>query len=241
MRTKTNKKGLIDLAVTFLYLPIEKTPFYPAIVNHPFFQSAIVSIADPETKELILVNMDEDDEEKKQLVYSAYKRMIADSFEEEADRILIHIRPGYKMAFLKYAKPMLSNSDFSTMLKDVWIESENPNQDPNVSVKVASGWFKKADKDAIMDKSEKEYLDKLPKSFRVYRGVSVGRNPNGLSWTDNLDDTASWFAHRFDSGDKKGYIRTGIVNKEDVYAYFNSRGENELAIDPKNIKELTVL
>lgn len=75
----------------------------------------------------------------------------------------------------------------------------------------------------------------MPDELRIYRGVAIGREPNGLSWTSNLE-TAKWFAHRFDRDDKTGYIETAIAKKEDVLAYFNTRGEDELVVNVRNLE-----
>ena len=65
-------------------------------------------------------------------------------------------------------------------------------------------------------------------------GVAVGRNPQGLSWTQNLE-TAKWFANRFNTDTKKGYVQVGIAKKEHVLAYFNTRGEDEIVYNSKKL------
>ena len=110
------------------------------------------------------------------------------------------------------------------------MSSENPNGDVNVSLRTFVKWFRRADKKLLMtDEDYKVYRD-LPSTFRVYRGVAVGRNPKGLSWTRNLS-TAEWFAKRFDTKDKKGFIQTAVISRSDALAYFNTRGEDEIVAD----------
>lgn len=73
--------------------------------------------------------------------------------------------------------------------------------------------------------------------FRIFRkksecdrGVAVHRNPEGISWTQDLK-TAQWFAQRFDSHKLQGYVRTGIIDKKHILAYFDDRGEKEIVVD----------
>lgn len=73
---------------------------------------------------------------------------------------------------------------------------------------------------------EYEVYSSLPSTVTVYRGVAVGRNPKGLSWTTN-HSTAEWLSNRFNTDTKKGYIQKATVSKSKVFAYFNSRNEGQ--------------
>ena len=52
-----------------------------------------------------------------------------------------------------------------------------------------------------------------------------------MSWTRDLSK-ADWFSRRF--GD--GYVLKGIANKKDVLAFFSRRGEEEVVIEAKKVK-----
>jgi hypothetical protein len=95
--------------------------------------------------------------------------------------------------------------------------------------------FKKCDKKYLMTDEDYQVYEQLPETFTIYRGVAVGRNPKGLSWTQNLE-TAKWFAHRFDQKDKKGYIQIGTAKKENVLAYFNTRNEDEIVYNSRRLQ-----
>ena len=143
----------------------------------------------------------------------------------------------YRFTFLKYAKPYLSKEEFDKTLARCWITCENPNQDKNVQIRTFIGWFKKADKKTIMNEEEYEYYRNLPDIVEVYRGVAVSRaEQEGLSWTCKYE-TAEWFSRRFDNEaeSKYGYILKGRINKEDVFAYFNSRGEDEILCNSSKV------
>ena len=57
------------------------------------------------------------------------------------------------------------------------------------------------------------------------------KNIKALSWT--LDkDTAEWFAHRFG---ENGTVYEAQIQKKYIYAFFNSRNESEVIVDPKHL------
>ena len=129
----------------------------------------------------------------------------------------------------------MSLKDFSHYLADAWVSSENPSQDVNCSLSLLISWFQQADKKVLMETEDYKVYTSLPEELNIYRGVALGREPNGLSWTADLEK-AKWFAHRFDRGDKQGYVEAAIVNKAGVLAYFNTRDEDELVVNVRNLK-----
>ena len=63
-----------------------------------------------------------------------------------------------------------------------------------------------------MKEEEIAFLNSLPDEFEIYRGVAVGRNPNGLSWTPS-EKIATWFAHRFDKRENKDTLKKDWFRK----------------------------
>lgn len=96
------------------------------------------------------------------------------------------------------------------------------------------------DKKVLMSKEDYNVYAALPKEFTVYRGVAVGRNPDGLSWTRDKE-TAFWFSKRFDHDAEIGYVKQAITQKKNVLVYFNSRNENELVINPKTLRDIKII
>ena len=225
---KTNIESIRKVAKQFLYLdpvPNEQLPFF---LNHPFFNSNIIGTRDG----TLLDITDEENLEK------ARKEISKEIDISSLFRLFMLIQDNYHLTFLKYIKDYMSKEDFAKFLAYAWVHSENPNQDTNVSIPMLRKWFRKADRESLMEKDELEYYNNLPDEVAVYRGVSVGRaEKDGLSWTCNRD-TAEWFAHRFDRDNAKGYLLQGKVKKEDVFAYFNSRGEDEILCDSSKIYDL---
>ena len=230
MLKNTNLEQCKDLALAFLHMPIEETEFSPIVVIHPIFESALcVENIDGVFK---AVNILESKNAYRRVFNRYFKRIEA---AKDITSLYVIIRNSYRLAFLKHIKDYLSLKDFSELLADAWVSSENPNQDANVSVRTLASWFRQADKKELMEEEDYAVYDALPETLTVYRGVAVGRNPQGLSWTANRS-TAEWFAHRFDNEDNKGYIQVSSINKSHVLAYFNTRGEDEIVVDSKGLK-----
>ena len=218
---KTNIENVRRLAIAFLDEDIRETEF-PFIIDHPIFENPHVLIPNGEMYNLL-------EEKDLRTVRGIYTDLINKSSVME---VYLLIRPPYKLAFVKYAKEYLSGKDFAELLADAWTMAENPNDDINVSLSEAVELFKAADKKYLMDKTEYAFYKKLPEVVTAYRGVGVGRNPKGLSWT--LDyDKAEWFANRWG---KKGYIQKAEVKKEYILAYFASRNEEEIVCETERLE-----
>lgn len=224
MKQITDLEKIKSITTSLLHLPMKQTQF-EFIVDHPIFQSPYWI-----DKENNMVDMRESEE----ALNKAYEE-----YEKRIDRItnplscMYICRSAYFLTFLKFTRAYWSADDFAIALSEAWVEEENPNGDINVPVSLSEKWFKKAPKELLMNLDEYETYISLPDSFTVYRGVGRGRNPEGMSWTDNLD-SAKWFASRF--GDD-GYVIRGIVNRSDVLAYFSRRNECEVVIPSDAVKE----
>lgn len=216
-------------ARVFLYLDIEEVDgLSPMVVMHPFFECGIWTLNDPSNVTgLRVINLLEDNDGLQE-VRRIFEKDIDTA--KDVDDVFWRLRKSYRLTFLKYIKPYLSLTTFSRLLGEGWTSSENPNDDVNVPVSLLIKWFRSADKECLMDSEDYEVYKNLPSSFTIYRGVAVGRVPKGLSWTQNYS-TAEWFANRFNRSGKSGYIQKAIVNKGDVFAYFNSRNEDEIVAD----------
>ncbi len=221
MKKETDLTAIKNILKNFLHMPVEETEYSPIVVQHPIFESGISYVNNKMTD----------------IMTPEGFAAVAKRVEEDIDKIddalgcVNILRQSYYLTFLKFAKESLSLTDFSMLLGKFWTEEENPNGDVNVPVSLSARWFKSTDKQALMyDDEYKTYKD-LPETFTVYRGVTPGRNPDGMSWTRDLSK-ADWFSRRF--GD--GYVLKGIANKKDVLAFFSRRGEEEVVIEAKKVK-----
>lgn len=232
---QTDLNAVKSVARSFLYLPIEETEVSPIVVQHPFYENGFImlpsgpAMSSKEAPKLLdLLNSPEDVKKANAMVL----KKIDDA--ESAFRVMMLLRTAYRLTFIKFTKNYLSRYDFSKMFADAWTETENPNRDPNVSLVMAIRWFRAADPMILMSDEERQIFEAFSDGTTVFRGVAVGRNPQGLSWTDNYEK-ANWFAHRFDTKEKTGYIQKATVNRERMLAYFLRRGEYELVVDTKGL------
>lgn len=144
--------------------------------------------------------------------------------------LFLMVRNPYKLTWFNLCKDYLTKQEYAEYLKAAWTLEENPNQDVNVSRRKALALFRRAEKLKLMDEEEYSHYEKLPQKIMVWRGVSPGRARLGLSWTDDKD-VASWFMKRFERENKKGCLLEATIDKKNVLAYFNTRGEKELIVD----------
>ena len=221
---KTNLDEIRDICKCLLNLPIEENEEFLFILTHPYFEFIEVPIGDSGSFGMINVTTP-----------GGFQKAV-DFWEERIDKmdlisLFMSIRKQYRLLLFKLSKDFLSEKDFADMLAHVWVESENPNMDINVSINESAEFFKEANKEILMEPEDYNYYLSLPDEFTIYRGVSKGRTEKGLSWTRNKEK-AEWFASRFGSG----YVLQATAKKRNVLAYFNTRDEDEIVIHPRNLK-----
>lgn len=230
MTKQSDLKLVKSMAIAFLHLPVEETEFSPIVVMHPIFENGFVGIKENGKFKMVNIMESEAELEKARKQWKININNAKDVFQ-----VYAFMRKSYRLTFLRHIEMYLSEKDFSELLADAWVSSENPNQDVNVNIATLTKWFKRANKRLLMVEEDYEVYNNLEPEIKVYRGVAVGRNPKGLSWTMNYDK-AAWFANRFNTSDKKGYIQEATIKKENVLAYFNTRDEEEIVA---NIKDMT--
>ena len=229
MKAKTDLPSIKNLAKTFLMTDIKMTPHSPIIITHPFTDTGFVYFKGYRKPENLLENNDA-------LLrwHNEMRKQINES--DSADRIFSLLTKPYRLVFLKYAEPYLSQKDFSEILSDMWIQTEAPHNDPNFSTNKLIGLFKKADPACLMETDEYERFKEFENMITVYRGVTPHNADNlkGLSWTLN-PETAEWFANRFD---EDGTVYEAQIDKSHIYAYFSRRNESEVIVDPKYLTDI---
>lgn len=221
---ETNMEGLKELALSLLYLDIQKTRFSPIVVSHPFTSTGTTAqVINGEIRMLNLVESEED--------LNTWRKGMTDIINETDKPYSLYflINKPYALAFVKFAIPYLSQKDFSSLLSDAWIRTEMPSNDSNFKPSEFIKLFKNAEKESLMDAEELQQYNELPDTVSVYRGVKSDR-PNKvlqLSWT--LDpDKAEWFAKRFD---EDGVVYEATIDKKNILALFSRRGEAEIIVD----------
>ena len=231
--TKTDLQRVKTLTKALLHMEPEMTEFSPMIIHHPFTNSGIVGLQD-EQGNLRIGNILESTEDKMQ--WQKQMEKIIDGTSNVFSLYHLIEKP-YVLAFLKFAAPHLSKADFSTILADAWIRSEQPNHDPNLPRSRLLAMFRAADPAILMDDEEQKLLDTLEDTVTVYRGVHSAKSNgvNAMSWT--LDqETAAWFTGRYR---RQGCVYKAKIQKEHIHALFLGRNESEVIVDPKYLTDIT--
>lgn len=135
--------------------------------------------------------------------------------------IFLHERPYRLDAFVKIAKD-LPDDKYWSLLASIWTDTENGWQ--NLDTWRALFASERPGRGHLMDVDEHSTLRNLPDTVEIYRGCEKGVNEDGISWTLNRDK-AEFFANRFT---KQGIVLTKQINKSDIIAVFNGRGEAEV-------------
>jgi hypothetical protein len=135
--------------------------------------------------------------------------------------IFLHERPYRLEAFVQITKE-LPDAKYWSLLASVWTDTENGWQ--NLPTWRALFWSKRPGRENLMDADERLTLANLPETVEIYRGCTNKLNEDGISWTLNRDK-AEFFANRFSKG---GLVLSKQINKSDIIAVFNGRGEAEV-------------
>ena len=229
---KTDLEAVKRTARSLLYTDINLTDFSPIVVQHPFTSSGFAMVNKTGKTELIDITSSEENANE-------WRKTVSQQIEESRNAFQIYMMTNkpYGMTFLKFAAPHLSKEDFSAILSDAWIRSENPNDDPNLPQSKLVEMFASADNSYLMTSEEKQIYDELPSVVTVYRGVTSYNSENitALSWT--LDkDVAGWFSKRFE---EDGTVYQANIHKNHILAYFGGRNESEVIVDPNFLFNIT--
>ena len=152
----------------------------------------------------------------------AYKKDILKKYIKEGDLagyLFAHERPYRLNAFMKI-NHKFSDKEYWNNLKSIWTDSENIYQN-KFSWKSLLSSNRKCKEDFM------KFFKELPETITVYRGCTKELNERGYSYTTEREQ-AQWFADRFGNDESKVIELT--IKKKDVFAYTNSRSENEIII-----------
>ena len=225
MTKETNLNKIKEVARALLQTDIHMTEFSPMVVQHPFTNSGMVAVKTD--GEIHIANITENESDLRG--WRENMTGLIDKADNPHD-IYMMVNKSYGLTFLHYAEPYLSAEDFSNILSDAWIRSENPNMDRNLNKAALLKMFRKADADSLMSPEEQEQLAALEDIVTVYRGLTSYNKSNirALSWTLNYD-VADWFANRFR---EDGTVYEAQIKKAHIFALFNGRSESEVIVDP---------
>lgn len=179
---------------------------FGSMVHHPFVISPYI---DPDFDDDILNGL-----------YAHNKKQAAEALENGQYGLYVftHERPYRVDAFSEIAE-LLDKKEHWSLFSEVWTDSENIYENRYQWHDLLTGWHD--DPQLMMDEEDRQYYDKLPDEFTIYRG---GVDDTGLSWT--LDrEIAAWFAKRFKEDHSVFEKR---IQKKDALAYLSGRSEHEI-------------
>ena len=216
-----------SLATTFLHIPMTSTAFSPVVVMHPFFESAFLH----DKQGIFNAQIEEARYDK----YLIHFRDNAINKREDLSDLLALIRKSYRLTYLLYMmkEKIITKKECGNLLAEQWIIIENLSTDTNVRKGTVLSWIMVADKDKLMDKAELKKYNAFPEVLTVYRGCGTTKALKGMSWTLS-EEKARWFADRFATG-RGGVTYRAKIKKEDIVAYTNNRGEQEVIVDYRKI------
>lgn len=209
----------MNLAINFLYIPIEETKFSPMVVMHPIFESAIISDGNGK-----LFNALEDNER-----YREYQKEFENKIKkcQSLSEIVLLIRKSYRLTYISFLLDWgIDKVTCANLLAEQWTTIETLTYDVNVKPKRVLSIIKKADKQCLMDKEEMKIFNSLNDELTIYRGCKTKQGVKACSWSLSKEK-AELFAHRFG----KGFVFEAKIKKKDVIAYKNDRSEKEIIAD----------
>jgi hypothetical protein len=219
-----DKTKILELLKLYAYaVPFKVQDF--GIVSHPLINSFVQ--IDKENKMV-------------QITKENYEKHIDELIErmEKYDKIfniLFMVNKPYRLTFLIMIKDYLDEEEYNTVLQDSWTDTEYPHQ---CKTNDLVALFNRAKPELLMEENELARFKELPDTVVVYRGTQSSKAKiKGLSWSLSREK-AEWFSKRFKLN---GKVYEATITKERIYAYFGSRGEEEVVLNPrylKNIKEV---
>ena len=236
MERKTNLEELKKLAIDLIEeVPIGKTEFWPAVAQHFFTDSGTYPVPNENG------GYDVGFLEEGSPAYDMWKNQMKDRVNAatKASNIYSMVTKPWTLLFVKFAEPFLSEEEFTGFFRDSFIKMEFPNSDPNFPVSELVSYFEECDPNLLMHEDDLEVYNNLPDIVTVYRGVT-SNNLDGveaLSWSLS-PEKAEWFATRFSS--IKGRVYSATIHKNDIFAYFGQRGEQEVIVDPDYLENIEV-
>jgi len=233
MNNKTDLQAIKQIAKGLLKISILETEYTPIIVSHPFTKCGIVTLF--ENGEFVHLDITKSEE-----ALAKWQGQVEKQIDEARSVYDIYymVNDAYHILFFTDIAKHLSKEDFSSLLGSVWVGSDYANSDANVSKKTLLEYFKTAEKTMLMSESELEAFNDLDDLVIVYRGLSGNNknNINALSWTTSFGK-AKWFAERWG---ESGVIYSAIIDKKDIYAYFDRKNEDEVVVDYNKLKNIKV-
>ena len=222
---------LKSVAKMMIYMKIEETEYSPIIISHPLLISGYMT--DPETDEWnnLLQNRE---------ALRKWQKNMEDTIQNCSNfsAIMTLINKPYKLAFIKSAYYDISINTLSEIWGDTWPALERITNNEVFTEGQMVSIFKRCVPAILMSEDDLRVFESLPSKITVYRGIQdIAENLKGMSWTLSIEK-AKWFSERWSKGGKSGGVYKVTVDKANVLAYFGNRGEQEIVVDPRCLKDI---
>lgn len=130
---------------------------------------------------------------------------------------------------------LLSNKGYWYALGQAYTGSDWLDQVPNEWKRLFFS-SSKPHREFLMSEGEQNFYNSLPRRFRIYRGMSTRERDSddfGISWTLS-EERANFFANDYlrHAVNYEKVVHCIELNREDIIAYFNGRGEEEVIYIP---------
>lgn len=173
-------------------------------------------------------------------MYEMRVKRIAE-YEESGDIqgiLMFYERPYRAMTLLDLCGRLeIDDRKFWDAVRFVWMDTENM-WETNEQFKALLE-LRTDSKHLIMTREEFNYLRFAPRKITIYRGIHGGNNPDGMSWTTERMVAEKFAFRRGDIEDNS--VETATVDKDDIFAYINGRGEHEvILLDPHRRETVSV-
>jgi len=226
MSKETINKVIEALKGMSMGLEIDYDNLKYGIISHPLTSNVYVVTKD---KSFMMLNSENVEE------YVNWRCNELTNHAKDVTSVFVHVNKPYRIPLLSFVAQYLDDKEFSDLLSWIWTSTEFPHQE---SIFKLVDMFKRARKDLLMDGEELRVLESLPSIVTIYRGLqSADAKRRGLSWTLSLDK-AKWFANRWA---RKGEVLRAEIPKDAIFMYTNSRGEEEVVVNPFRLQNLKTM
>lgn len=91
----------------------------------------------------------------------------------------------------------------------------------------------------LLEEPDREWFDGLPDEISIYRGCTKGRE-RGLHWSTDIE-VAKGFAIGKRCINPQPRLVSAHIPKRHVLSVFTDRGESEIVVDPRRLRELRTI
>jgi hypothetical protein len=148
--------------------------------------------------------------------------------------VFLHMREDRWNA-LAQVSSLVSPTDVPSLFRKVWLDSKVIWRQRRTIRKLIS-CIRPEFQERLFTKADREHLDTLPDTFRIYRGAKQW-NVSGMAWTLDLQRAIYFATHNDDAGMAcslplclTGVVIERTIHKKDVLFYSNDRDEEEVVL-----------